>query len=177
MSDNTLDILIYIALTIGASAIGAIKSSKEKRRKAEAASRRPEPRPEVFTPVAEEEERGDFFDEIFGKRSEFSDREGEQYVPQPVIVEETYEEEIVPEAVRRKEAEAIAHFGKTDEERIQILMSDRKARKEMRDQRFADLFKLHENNMMDTDERQASDSDRFDIREAVIASEILNRKY
>ena len=34
MSDNGLDLIIYLALTIGASAIGFFKSSKEKKAKA-----------------------------------------------------------------------------------------------------------------------------------------------
>lgn len=62
---------------------------------------------------------------------------------------------------------------------MEILKSDQRARKDMRDKRFAALFRLHENDMQesDTSESNSGNTIRFDLPEAVIASEILNRKY
>ncbi|MCR9012376.1 hypothetical protein [Gabonibacter chumensis] len=173
MSDNALDIIVYIALTIGASVLGALKSSKDKNKKRQPSARHETARPEIFVP-AEDETEGDFFDQIFGKRVEVPQQEVEIEKP-----EVGTEKQIIPDFLKRKEAEAIAHFGKSEEERMEILKSDQRARKDMRDKRFAALFQLHENDMQesDTNESISGNTIRFDLPEAVIASEILNRKY
>lgn len=172
MSDNALDILVYIALTIGASVLGALRSSKDKKRKMQTSSKQETTRPEIFVPAEEEEE--DFFDQIFGKQAEISPQKTERVEPEVGM-----EKQIIPDFIKRKEAEAIAHFGKSDEERMKILRSDQQARKDMRDKRFAALFQLHENDMQenDTNEKSTSGTIHFDLPEAIIASEILNRKY
>ena len=173
MSDNALDIIVYIALTIGASLLGALKSSKDKNKKRQPPARDETARPEIFIP-AEDETAGDFFDQVFGSQVEVPQQKVEIEKP-----EVRTEKQIIPDFLKRKEAETFAHFGKSDEERIEILKSDQLARKAMRDKRFAALLQLHENDMQegDTNESISGNTIRFDLPEAVIASEILHRKY
>lgn len=158
MSDNGLDLIIYLALTIGASAIGFFKSSKEKKAKGFP--------PVFYTPEEEDEEP-----------------EGNVIItqqPEMVFTGETTSpvhptDDTFAEKMKEEKEVSIEGFGRTDEERYAMLEKLQQLRRG-REKKTTILFKEE-----DSSNEQPKDNVlagfEFDIRKAIISSEILNRKY
>lgn len=156
MSDKGVDLIVYLLLTLGASAIGWFKASKEKKTK--------NTPPEFHLP---EEEHDSLDDELI-----VISQEPEISSPEPVFAPISNDDELVERA--RGEINA-NNFGKTEEERYVMLEQLQQARRG-RTKKEGILFKDNEES-----NRQPNDSNTesfdFDIRQAIISSEILNRKY
>ena len=142
MSDKGVDLIVYLLLTLGASAIGWFKASKEKKAK--------NTPPEFHLP---EEEHDDLDDEIV-----VISQEPEIPSPEPVFAPISNSDELVERAGREIN---VNNFGKTDEERTKkevVLFKDDEESNEQPNNSITEHFD-------------------FDIRQAIISSEILNRKY
>lgn len=154
MSDNGLDLIIYLALTIGASAIGFFKSSKEKKTKAT---------PPVFH-YPEEEDENEENDVIITQEPEMT-------FPPVLPIDDALSEKM------KKEKEiSIEGFGKTDEERYAMLEKLQQSRRG-REKKTTIIFKDDEETSNEQPKENSFNDFEFDIRKAIISSEILNRKY
>lgn len=156
MSDKGVDLIVYLLLTLGASAIGWFKASKEKKVK--------NTPPEFHLP---EEEHDDLDDEIV-----VISQEPEIPSPEPVFAPISNNDELVERARREINMNS---FGKTDDERYAMLEQLQQARRG-RNKKEAILFKEEEKSNEQPNNSTIEDFD-FDIRQAIISSEILNRKY
>ena len=156
MSDKGVDLIVYLLLTLGASAIGWFKASKEKKAK--------NTPPEFHLP---EEEHDDLDDEIV-----VISQEPEIPSPEPVFAPISNSDELVERAGREIN---VNNFGKTDEERYAMLEQLQQARRG-RNKKEAILFKEEEESNEQPNNSITEHFD-FDIRQAIISSEILNRKY
>ena len=110
MSDKGVDLIVYLLLTLGASAIGWFKASKEKKAK--------NTPPEFHLP---EEEHDDLDDEIV-----VISQEPEIPSPEPVFAPISNSGELVERAGREIN---VNNFGKTDEERYAMLEQLQQARR------------------------------------------------
>ena len=131
MSDKGVDLIVYLLLTLGASAIGWFKASKEKKAK----NTPPEFHLPVFAPIS--------------NSGELVERAGREI--------------------------NVNNFGKTDEERYAMLEQLQQARRG-RTKKEVVLFKDDEESNEQPNNSITEHFD-FDIRQAIISSEILNRKY
>ena len=156
MSDKGVDLIVYLLLTLGASAIGWFKAAKEKKAK--------NARPDFNLP---EEERDNLDDEII-----VISQEPEATPPEPVFTSASTNDELVE---RGKREINMNNFGKTDEERYAMLEKLQQARRG-RSKKEAILFKEEEESNEQPSNTTTEYFD-FDIRQAVISNEILNRKY
>ena len=156
MNDNGVDLIIYLLLTLGASAIGWFKAAKEK--KAKNAS------PDLNFP---EEEHDDVDDEII-----VISQEPQAMPPEPVFAPVSAPDELME---RGKREINMDNFGKTDEERYAMLEQLQQARRG-RTKKEVVLFKDDEESNEQPNNSITEHFD-FDIRQAIISSEILNRKY
>lgn len=157
MSDNGLDLIVYLVLTLGASALGLIKSSKEKKAKS---TRTGIPHPEEDIDEPDDE---------------------------PVIVITQQPEEIfqpvwhteeLSEKMEKEKEESITGFGRTDEERYAMLERMQQEARKVRGKRIQTLFKEDDEEPSNEQQNEISNKHfEFDIRQAIISSEILNRKY
>ena len=154
MSDNGLDLIIYLALTIGASAIGFFKSSKEKKAKAT---------PPIFH--YPEEENEDLEDDVI------ITREPEMTFPSVLPIDDA-----LSEKMKKEKEVSIEGFGKTDEERYAMLEKLQQARRG-REKKTTVIFKDDEETSNEQPKENGFSDLEFDIRKAIISSEILNRKY
>ena len=154
MSDNGLDLIIYLALTIGASAIGFFKSSKEKKAKA---------MPPVFHYPEEEDE--DSEDDVI------ITQEPEITFPsvQPI-------DDALAEKMKKEKEVSIEGFGKTDEERYAMLEKLQQSRRG-REEKTTIIFKEDDETSNEQPKGNGFSDFEFDVRKAIISSEILNRKY
>jgi len=158
MSDNGLDLIIYLALTIGASAIGFFKSSKEKKAKN---------LPPVFHTSEEEDENSE--------GNVIIAQQPETFFPEEILSPVLPTDDAFAEKMKKEKEVSIEGFGRTDEERYAMLEKFQETRRG-REKKTTILFK--EENLSN---EQPSDNGladfEFDIRKAIISSEILNRKY
>lgn len=157
MDDKWGDLIVYLLLTVGASAIGWFKSTKEKKAKTT--------RPEFHFP----EEEPDESDE----ETVVISREPETVFPEPVPAVVLDNSNELQE--RAKKEMNVESFGKTDEERYAILEQLQQARRG-REKKTVELFKEEEKDNVQLNDSDSPDFE-FDIRQAIISSEILNRKY
>ena len=155
MNDNGVDLIIYLLLTLGASAIGWFKAAKEK--KAKNAS------PDLNFP---EEEHDDVDDEII-----VISQEPQAMPPEPVFAPVSAPDELME---RGKREINMDNFGKTDEERYAML--EQLQARRGRGKKETTLVKEEEEYNEQLNETTPEYFD-FDIRQAIISSEILNRKY
>lgn len=156
MSDKGVDLIVYLLLTLGASAIGWFKASKEKKAK--------NTPPEFHLP---EEEHDDLDDEIV-----VISQEPEIPSPEPVFAPISNSDELVERAGRERN---VNNFGKTDEERYAMLEQLQQTRRG-RTKKEVVLFKDDEE-ANEQPNNSITEHFDFDIRQAIISSEILNRKY
>ncbi|WP_065220279.1 MULTISPECIES: hypothetical protein [Butyricimonas] len=161
MSDNGLDLIIYIALTLGASALGLIKSAKEKKAKGT--------HPEVHQPE-------EFFDESEDDTVIIT-QQPEIFKPEEIFQPVWHNEELSEKMEKEKE-ESITGFGRTDEERYAMLEKMQQESRKSRVKRASILLEEAEQELSNKQQNNTTDNHfEFDIRQAIIASEILNRKY
>ena len=156
MNDNGVDLIVYLLLTLGASAIGWFKAAKEK--KAKNAS------PDLNFP---EEEHDDADDEII-----VISQEPQAMPPEPVFTPVSTPDELVE---RGKREINMDHFGKTDKERYAMLEHLQQARRGRGKKETTPVKEEDEYNEQPSD--TTPEYFDFDIRQAIISSEILNRKY
>lgn len=161
MSDNGLDLIVYIALTLGASALGLIKSAKEKKAKGA--------HPEVHQPEEYLDEPED--DTVI------ITQQPEIFKPEEIFQPVWHNEELSEKMEKEKE-ESITGFGRTDEERYAMLEKMQQESRKSRAKKTSILFKEEEEGSSNEQQNKTPDTHfEFDIRQAIIASEILNRKY
>lgn len=150
MSDNGgLDIILYIVVTIGVSILGAIKSYKKQH-----------PLPPVIHADMEDSDEPDY---------------GTVFPQAEPSKQETLErgENSSLEEIRKQDEEVLARFRRSEEERDNIRKNDQERKRKQRNERLAALFRDHPDNAENNEENTKS----FNLREAVISSEILNRKF
>ena len=157
MSDKGVDLIVYLLLALGASAIGWFKASKEKKAK--------NTPPEFHLP---EEESDELEEETI-----VISQEPATVFPEPVFVPVSSNDELVEKA--RREIN-VNDFGKTDEERYAMLEQLQQARRG-RTKKEAVLLKDDEESTKQSNNPTTEEPFDFDIRQAIISSEILNRKY
>lgn len=162
MSDNGLDLIVYLVLTLGASALGLIKSSKEKKAKS---TRTGIPHPE---------------EDIDGPDDEpviVITQQPEAMKPEEIFQPVWHTEELSEKMEKEKE-ESITGFGRTDEERYAMLEKMQQEARKVRGKRIQSLFKEDDEEPSNEQQNEISNKHfEFDIRQAIISSEILNRKY
>lgn len=161
MSDNGLDLIVYLVLTLGAGAVGMIKSAREKKAKGT------RPMPNVFEQLLGEEEEEPI---VITQQPEIVNQEDIFQPFTPVDNELSQKMEKVKE-------QSINGFGNSDEERYAILEKRKLDRRVARYRSSGPLLKEEEETPAESQGNGSQKPYEFDIRQAVIASEILNRKY
>lgn len=80
--------------------------------------------------------------------------------------------------MEKEKEESITGFGRTDEERYAMLEKMQQESRKSRVKKTSILFKEEEEEPSNEQQNNTTDNHfEFDIRQAIIASEILNRKY
>ena len=161
MSDSALDLIVYLALTLGAGAVGLIKSSREKKAK-------------NARPVVQQPE--EFFDESDDDTIVIT-QQPEIFKPQEIF-QPVWQDEELSEKLEKEKEESITGFGRTDEERYAMLERMQQEARKVRGKRITALFKEEEQEPSNEQQMEIPNKHfELDIRQAIIASEILNRKY
>lgn len=158
MSDNGLDLLVYIALTIGAGALSLLKSSREKKAKAA--------RPEIFIPENEDESEP----VVIKEQPSFEH-------PKDVFARVENPDDELAQKIKQVKLEGIANFGRTDEERYAMLERLQQESRSGRKKRFITSLTAEQEEIAESFPEKHSSSFEFDTRNAIISAEILNRKY
>ena len=82
------------------------------------------------------------------------------------------------EKLEKEKEESITGFGRTDEERYAMLERMQQEARKVRGKRITALFKEEEEEPSNEQQMEIPNKHfELDIRQAIIASEILNRKY
>ncbi len=153
MNDNGFDLIVYLLLTVGASILGWVKSSKDKKTK----TTHPE------GPLIESEQMSEEDD------AEDDSEEPNVIFPEPVFAapSERVEEPVANEVDENG-------YDQIDRDRYAMLellkRRDREKKVSLADQKGEEKNKSVEEPTIHADYE-------FDIRQAIISSEILNRKY